>query len=55
MNKEEKLNNFVNKQRNILPHSIDKEDLEELSKDSGFNKEEIEECNQEMEDFWNKK
>jgi len=49
---EEKVNKFVNQKRNSLPHSIDDEDLDSLSNESGFTKQEIKEANQEIEDFW---
>ena len=50
--RETKLAEFVHKQRQILPHSIEDYELDDLSKQSGFSAEEIRDINEESENFW---
>jgi len=52
--REIKLAEFVHKQRSSLPHSIEEYELDELSKQSGFSKDEIRDRNKEVENFWGK-
>lgn len=51
--REIRLAEFVHKQRQSLPHSIDEYELDNLSKESGFSTDEIRDMNEEMENFWN--
>jgi hypothetical protein len=50
--RENRLVEFIHKQRKSLPHSIEEYELEELSKKSGFSVDEIKERNEEVEKFW---
>ena len=50
--REIRLHEYVNKQRQKLPGNIDEEDLYKLSKESGFSIDDIRDANEESEDFW---
>ena len=50
--REIRLPEYVNKQRQKLPGNIDEEDLYKLSKESGFSIDDIRDANEESEDFW---
>ena len=50
--REIRLAEFVHKQRQSLPHSIEEYELDELSKQSGFSADEIYDMNEETENFW---
>ena len=50
--REIRLAEFVHKQRQSLPHSIDEEELDGLSRQSGFSADEIRDANEETENFW---
>ena len=50
--REIRLAEFVHKQRQSLPHSIEEDELDELSKQSGFSADEIRDMNEETENFW---
>ena len=43
---------FVHKQRQSLPHSIEDYELDKLSRQSGFSTDEIRDMNEETENFW---
>jgi hypothetical protein len=50
--REIRLAEFVNKERQSLPHSIDEDELNKLSRQSGFSADEIHDANVEAENFW---
>jgi hypothetical protein len=50
--REIRLSKFVHKQRQSLPHSIDEDELDKLSRQSGFSADEIRDANEETENFW---
>ena len=50
--REIRLAEFVHKQRQSLPHSIEDDELDKLSRQSGFSADEIRDMNEETENFW---
>jgi hypothetical protein len=50
--REIRLSEFVHKQRQSLPHSVDEYELDKLSRQSGFSADEIRDANEKKENFW---